>query len=201
MLLAGGIKNTDTVFYHGFITSGGQKMSKSLGNVISPEELVNRYGKDGARYILLRHTHPTDDSDLTFEKMDEYYTAHLVNGLGNLVARTMKMAESYLDGPVKVKKSKPNKEFEKAAKEFRFNEALDIVWQKIGELDQKITDTEPFKLIKKDPQKAKQIVKDLVQGLFEVAEMLESALPESPEKIKQAIHSNKKPKNLFERIV
>ena len=64
MLLSADIMPTDTVYYHGFINSGGQKMSKSLGNVISPYELVARYGTDATRYILLRHVHPFDDSDL-----------------------------------------------------------------------------------------------------------------------------------------
>ena len=86
MLKAADLPPTDQVFYHGFINSGGQKMSKSIGNVISPYELVEKYGTDATRYILLRHVHPTDDSDLTWEKMDEWYTANLVNGLGNLTA-------------------------------------------------------------------------------------------------------------------
>src|SRR3989344_4672838 len=96
MLMSAGIKNTDQIFYHGFINSGGQKMSKSLGNVISPYEVVEKYGTDATRYILLRHVHPFEDSDITWERLDEWYTADLVNGLGNLVARVMKMASQYL---------------------------------------------------------------------------------------------------------
>ena len=89
MLMSAQIKNTDKIFYHGFINSGGQRMSKSLGNVISPYELVKKYGTDATRYLLLRHVHPVDDSDVTWERLDEWYTANLVNGLGNLVARVM----------------------------------------------------------------------------------------------------------------
>ncbi len=199
MLLSAGLKPTDTVFYHGFITSGGQKMSKSLGNVIAPSELVERYGVDATRYILLRHVHPTDDSDLTWEKMDEWYTANLVNGIGNLTARIMKMAETHIDAPVKIS-VKEDKEITKVIQDFRFNEALDLIWQKIGELDQKITDTEPFKLVKTDEEAAKQILKGLVQGLYEVAESLTPFMPETSQVIKKSIKENRKPDNLFRRL-
>ncbi len=200
MLISADIKPTDTVFYHGFVTSDGQKMSKSLGNVISPYDLVERYGTDATRYILLRHIHPTEDSDLSWSKMGEWYTANLVNGLGNLTARIMKMAESYLDEPAQVTDTALDSAFVSAMQDFRFNEAMDIVWQKISELDQKITETEPFKLIKLEPEKAKQIVKELVQGLSEVAEHLESLLPRSAKAIKDAIKQNKKPESLFKRL-
>ena len=93
--MSAGIKNTDQVFYHGFINSGGQKMSKSLGNVISPYNLVEKYGTDATRYLLLRHAHSTEDTDITWEKLDEWYNAHLANGLGNLVSRVLKMSQSY----------------------------------------------------------------------------------------------------------
>jgi methionyl-tRNA synthetase len=106
MLKSADVKATDKVVYHGFINSGGQKMSKSIGNVISPYELIAKYGTDATRYLLLRHVHPFDDSDVTWEKLDEWYTANLVNGLGNLVARVMKMAETHLEEPI----TKPEKE-------------------------------------------------------------------------------------------
>ena len=77
----------------------GQKMSKSVGNVISPHDLVAKYGTDATRYMLLRHVHPSQDTDVTWERMDEWYTANLVNGLGNLVARVMKLAETHETSP------------------------------------------------------------------------------------------------------
>ncbi len=199
MLLSAGLKPTDTVFYHGFITSGGQKMSKSLGNVIAPSELVARYGVDATRYILLRHVHPTDDSDLTWEKMDEHYTANLVNGLGNLTARIMKMAETHLDEPVELNESL-GIDMQKVMQEFRFSDAMDAIWQKIGELDGDITEKEPFKLVKTDKEAAQRIIKDLARGLFEVADALVPFMPNVAQTIQEAVKTNKKPENLFPRL-
>ncbi|MEK7638588.1 MAG: methionine--tRNA ligase [Patescibacteria group bacterium] len=201
MLKSAGVPATDTVFYHGFVTSGGQKMSKSVGNVISPYDMVARYGTDATRYMLLRHVHPFDDSDVTFEKMDEWYTANLVNGLGNLVARVMKMAETHLDGPIE----KPaitdfEPEYLTAFNVFNFQAASDVVWKKIGELDEKIAVTEPFKLVKTDKAAAVAIIKELVAGIYIIGRLLFSLMPETNMIIKEAVLQNKKPDNLFKRL-
>lgn len=201
MLKSAGVKATDAIFYHGFITSAGQKMSKSIGNVISPYELVAKYGTDATRYILLRHVHPVDDSDLTWEKMDEYYTANLVNGLGNLTARIMKMAETHLEGPIeKPVASSFEKVFIDALEQYDFQGACDFVWKKVGELDEKITATEPFRLVKTDKEAAIVIIKELVTSLYEVARLLAPLMPKTNDIIKEAVLANKKPVNLFTRL-
>lgn len=197
MLKSAGVKATDKVFYHGFINSGGQKMSKSLGNVISPYELVERYGTDAARYILLRHVHPVDDSDLTWEKMDEYYTANLVNGLGNLTARIMKMAETHLEPaefePMDVRTID-------APYLLDFQNAMDHIWAQIQELDEIIAETEPFKLIKTDELAAKNILVNLRERLIHIGRLLAPAMPETSVMIREAVKANKKPDNLFNRL-
>ncbi len=208
MLMSAGIKNTDTVFYHGFITSGGKKMSKSLGNVINPSELVERYGTEATRYILLRHIHPTDDSDLTWEKMDEIYTANLVNGLGNLVARIMKMAQDYLDKPIDIDhRVQENKDviyaelYTKPIINFDFLKTMDIIWLNIQEVDQIITDTEPFKLFRNGKEREAQLVViSLIESLSLISERLIPFMPQTAKIIKQAIKQNKKPDNLFKRL-
>jgi len=201
MLKSAGLPPTQQVFYHGFITSGGQKMSKSLGNVISPYDLVEKYGTDATRYMLLRHVHPTDDSDVTWEKMDEWYTANLVNGLGNLVARVMKLAETHLDAPIE----RPEaigfpEEYIQTLKRYEFHEAMNCIWNRIGVVDQRMTDEEPFKIVKTDPEKGKKIITELVEELYSIGRMLHPFLPDTNELIKTTILANKKPENLFPRL-
>ena len=201
MLKSAGLAATDKVVYHGFINSNGQKMSKSLGNVISPYELVEKYGIDATRYILLRHVHPVDDSDLTWEKMDEWYTANLVNGLGNLTARIMKMAETHLEDPIdKPQVNQFDQGYLDALERSDFMTACDIVWKKVGDLDEKIAETEPFKLVKKDKEAAVVIIKELVAELYIIGRMLFPLMPETNVIIKEAVLANKKPENLFKRL-
>ncbi|MCW9054851.1 MAG: methionine--tRNA ligase [Candidatus Pacebacteria bacterium] len=204
MLKSAGIKATDTVFYHGFINSGGQKMSKSLGNVISPYEMVERYGTDAARYILLRHVHPTDDSDLTGEKMDELYEAHLVNGLGNVVARVMKLAETHLAEAVQVEdiadKQIVRMRLNEALSSYQFNHAIDEIWKDIADLDDDITVREPFKVIKSDTEMGQRIIEEQVKSLRNIGLLISAIMPKTSEKILAAIKENKKPENLFPRL-
>lgn len=198
MLKSAGIKASDKVVYHGFINSGGQKMSKSLGNVISPYELVERYGTEAARYILLRHVHPFDDSDLTWEKMDEYYTANLVNGLGNLTARVMKMAETHLESPVTLN-DMPLITMPDMA-QYNFQGALDFIWTAVQKQDEKIAETEPFKLVREDKAAAVPIFESLVRELYVIAHYLQPFMPETAKIIQEAVLTNKKPENMFGRL-
>ena len=198
MLMSAELPATDLIVYHGFINIGGQKMSKSLGNVISPYEMVARYGTDATRYILLRHVHPFDDSDITWEKMDEYYTANLVNGLGNLVARIMKMAETY--GVSHPGVSDIEYFTGEELSDFRFNMALDDIWGQIQSLDEYIQREEPFKKIKVDEAGAKADVEYLLIHLKAIAGRLEPYLPETSKIILTAIEANQKPANLFVRL-
>jgi methionyl-tRNA synthetase len=197
MLLSAGIKPTEKVLYHGFINSGGQKMSKSIGNVISPHELVERYGTEATRYILLRHVHPFDDSDITWEKMDEWYTANLVNGIGNLTARIMKMAETHLEPEDFPPLDPANLDVPDMV---AFQPAMDHIWVLIQRLDERITETEPFKLIKTDEAAAKVIIGELRAELLHIGRLLLPSMPKTSTIIRQAVRANKKPDNLFARL-
>ena len=197
MLMSADIKPTDSVYYHGFINSGGQKMSKSLGNVISPYALVEKYGAEATRYILLRHVHPFDDSDLTWGKMDEWYTANLVNGLGNVTARIMKMSETHLepeDFPLLDPATLDVPDM------ISFQPAMDHIWSLIQRLDERITETEPFKLIKTDEAAAKLIIGELRLELLHIGRLLLPSMPETSAIIRAAVRANKKPENLFSRL-
>lgn len=201
MLKSADLPATDIVAYHGFINSGGQKMSKSLGNVISPSELVAKYGTDATRYLLLRHVHPFEDTDITWDRLDEWYTANLVNGLGNLVSRVMKMAETHLDAPiVRPEAQEFEEEYGNAFKKFDIQSVCDGVWEKIGKLDERIAAEEPFKLIKVDVEKGKVVITELVKELYSIVRLLHPIMPETNEIIKEAILQNKKPENLFPRL-
>ncbi len=202
MLMSVGLNPSRHVVVNGFITSGGQKMSKTLGNVIDPIEVIEKYGCDALRYYLLRELSSYEDGDFTIERFEESYNANLANGIGNLTNRIMKMSEDYLE-----KVSVDNLVFElnetyvDGFEKFDLVKVSDSVWEKIGQIDAKIQETEPFKLIKTDPEKAKKIIQDLVEKLYEVSKLLEPLLPETAKKIQQAIKDNKKPSEpIFARI-
>lgn len=204
MLMSAGVKNSDKVFYHGFINSGGQRMSKSLGNVINPYELVEKYGTDATRYLMLRHVHPVEDSDITWERLDEWYLANLVNGLGNLVARVMKLAEEHLPAPVVLtaEDTTPEKAFTDLIEAFKFNEAMDLVWEHIGKGDEYMTAEEPYKKVKDEATKAAGVadIEKLVVHIAKIAVHLAPILPTTGEAILVAVRENKKPENLFPRL-
>ena len=204
MLMSAQVKNTDQVFYHGFINSGGQKMSKSLGNVISPYELVKKYGTEATRYLLLRHVHPVEDSDVTWERLDEWYTANLVNGLGNLVARTMKLAEEHLPGPIALTAddTKVEQAFLDLVNAFSFNEAMDLIYEHIAKGDEYMTSREPYKKVKQEDTKAEALadLEKLVRHLAKLAAHLEPMMPATADAILTAVRENKKPENLFPRL-
>lgn len=196
MLMSAGVKNTDKVVYHGFITSGGQKMSKSLGNVIDPMTIVDEYGVDALRYFLARHVHPFDDSDFTVERFKEAYNADLANGLGNLVARVLQLSERHLNSYQAVDSIK---EVSEALGQYNFQDALEYIWSRIKKLDQNITDTEPFKVVKTDPERGKKLIDELRVELLMIARRLEPFLPMTSQIISDAVKANKKPENLFPR--
>ncbi|MBI2612920.1 methionine--tRNA ligase [Candidatus Kaiserbacteria bacterium] len=199
MLMSAGLPTTKQIVYHGFVTSGGQKMSKSLGNVIDPVAIVDEYGTDALRYFLARHIHPFEDSDFTLTRFKDAYNADLANGLGNLAARVMQLAQTNLSRPVKVEFRPLPEEFTSAIARYEINAAVEYVATRIQAFDQKINHTEPFKVVKTDPEKGKALITELVHELAFIDLMLEPIIPETSKKIIEAIMINKKPENLFPR--
>lgn len=200
MLISANLPSTRQITIHGFITVDGQKMSKSLGNVINPMQLVDEYGTDALRLFLARHIHPFEDSDFTTEKFKESYNADLANGLGNLSARILTLAEANLGAPIK--RPDPTgfpSEYAERLEKYDYNAACDYVWKLIGELDKELTDTKPFAVVKDDPEKGKAMIADMVLRLYKIARLLQPIIPQTSDAIKQAILTNKKPANLFPR--
>lgn len=203
MLMSAGLPPTRQIFIHGFIMSGGQKMSKSLGNVIDPVAIVEEYGADALRYFLARHIHPFEDSDFTIERFKEAYNADLANGLGNLAARIMQLAQTHMPAESLAKEglkaaSFP-KEYTDSLEKFEIHRATDFVWSKIKELDEEITKTEPFKVVKENSEAGKKLILNVTAKLLQIAYLLRPFLPQTSEKIEKAVRSNKKPEMLFPR--
>jgi len=201
MLMAAGLPNSKTIVIDGFVTgAGGIKMSKSIGNVADPVELINEYGTDAMRYYVTRELSPFEDTPFTKEMFKESYNANLANGLGNLVSRVMTMSQNNIEKPVEIGEASLSEDFKNAVEKYNLQEATNIIWKKIGELDAKIQTTQPFKLIKTEKEKATEIIKELVAGVYEIAVHLEAILPETSEKIKKLVKENKKPETpLFVR--
>jgi len=195
-LLSAGLALPKTLFVHGYITVDGQKISKSLGNVIDPFELVAKYGVDAVRYFLLREIPSTEDGDFSFEKFETRYNADLAGGLGNLVARVLTLATkiSNFQFPISNQFSNPN--FQKlteetwqkvasALEEFRFSDALIAIWEVIHACDKYIDEKKPWS----ESSEQKEVIGDLLLAIGEIADFLKPFLPETSEKILQQLQT------------
>ncbi len=179
MLMSAGLPNSQQIIIHGFITSNGQKMSKSLGNVIHPFELVEKFGTEATRFLIGKELNTFEDSDVTEERLLESYTANLSNGLGNLVARVAKLCENN-----NLEASELSKKFDQKMtihlENYKFNEALNHIWSEITEADKKVNEEKPWAL---DGEKAKKVLLNLVQRIQHIAFNLQPFMPETAEKI------------------
>lgn len=187
-LLSAKLQLPKTIFVHGYLTVDGQKISKTVGNVIDPLELINNYGVDALRYYLLREIPPTSDGDFSASRFKEVYNADLANGLGNLVARVAKLCETANYNHLSSKGRVPAhiieiKEYSKALSEFRFHDALSFVWNKIRELDKFINNEKPWELLKTSDKRLKSILAHAVDQIQEIAALLEPFFPETAKKI------------------
>lgn len=182
MLLSAGVATSSQILIHGFITANGQKMSKSLGNVIDPFEIANKYGTDALRYYLLAEFTPFEDGDFTIEKFEKRYNGDLANGLGNLVARVATLLEK---NKIELTLSPGNdalgKEVEAKMAEFRFDEALKAAWRKVAESDEWLTEKKPWKST--DAGEIKEALLPVAQNLFDIGRLLEPFMPETAQKI------------------
>ncbi|MBI1863995.1 methionine--tRNA ligase [Candidatus Woesebacteria bacterium] len=195
-LLSAKLDLPKALFVHDYFTVNGAKMSKTLGNVIDPVEIINKYGADALRYYVLAKFSPFNDGDFSEEKFKETYNADLANGLGNLVSRVARLAEianleSYfysIQIPTDLKKH---------IEEFRFDFALGDIWEKIKKLDGLVSENELWR----DTNNKINILLDVVEGLQQIGVYLEPFLPETTAKIqKQFSGKIKSGEPLFPRI-
>jgi methionyl-tRNA synthetase len=205
MLLSAKVELPRKILVHGFITVAGQKMSKSLGNIVNPLEIIEKYGADSLRYFLLRESSPFEDLDFTFEKFKQRYNSDLVAGLGNLTARIISLAQKFKVLPFsKIRKKNPeikekilnvSKKYKEAMKEFKFNEALISIWDLIGFCDKFIEKEKPWE----ERKGQREIIENLLFSLSQIVELLEPFLPQTSEKIKKQI-KGKKIEHLFPKV-
>jgi len=203
MLMSAGLPNSKQVLIHGFITSGSKKISKSLGNVTDPFEIINKYGTDPLRYYLLREISPFQDGDFTLERFETRYNDDLSKGLGNLVSRVVKMAEKMnLDNERKISSKiqeeleKTKKEYSQSLEEFKFNDALVAIFKLISFSDKYIEKEKPWE----EKENSKQVITDLLFLLEEISRFLKPFLPETAEKIEKYANLEEKVKPLFPRL-
>jgi len=185
------------LFVHGYFMVNGQKMSKSLGNVIKPQELIEKYGVSGTRFLLMDATPFGNDGDISWEKFDEKYNADLANGLGNLVARVFSMSSKLQESGGKLIPSIKMVDFSKnieitldSLKNIQIDKALEAIWSIVKAYDKFITDLKPWELIGKDNKKAGEILYNCLEGIRIIAVLIWPFMPEISEKIWQGLSLN-----------
>jgi methionyl-tRNA synthetase len=197
MLLSARLPLPKAILVHGFVTSGGQKMSKSLGNVVDPFEMINKYGRDAIRYFLIREIPTTEDGDFTESKLIERYNGDLANGLGNLVSRIFSIGAKYGRDfslgteDLEIETKKTWEEYEKSFLEYQLHDALASVWKLIGKIDEYLNKKEPWKLLKGHDNdfsesmgdEISQILSSASICLANIAWMLKPFIPDSAETI------------------
>lgn len=194
MLMAADLSNSKQILIHGFVTADGQKMSKSLGNVVDPFEVAKKYGIDPLRYYLLREIPSGDDGDFSEKKLEARYNGDLANGLGNLVQRVVTMIEANLDGELifdsklvsgdeVLEKVLDDASYHAAIASFRLHDALGSIWEKVTLANVYVNDHKPWELAKDSPDEFLKIITALIAMLHHINWLLQPFLPDTSKKI------------------
>ncbi|MEX0895416.1 MAG: methionine--tRNA ligase [Patescibacteria group bacterium] len=201
MLLSAGLSLPKAISIHGYITSDGQKMSKSLGNVVEPFSLIQQYGLEPVRYYLLKHIPTHSDGDFSEKMYQEVYTADLANGIGNLCSRTATLAvktnaTAPIDSP-----DKCNPAFAKSMNAFKISDALLWIIDQVKTTDHYLSEKQPWK--NPDAPEAAQVVTEVTHKVVAIGYHLQPFMPQTAAKIlnhftKQPITAMTEP--LFPRL-
>ncbi|MDA3802909.1 MAG: methionine--tRNA ligase [Patescibacteria group bacterium] len=206
MLMSAGVENSSQVLVFGFLTVNGKKISKSTGNTVSPIELVDKYGADSLRYFLLAEIPPFEDGDYSKDKFKFRYNADLANGLGNLAARVSNLLEkneietnlelNFEDNNL----SELKDNFDNLFENFKFNEAIALIWKQLRVCDEILSEKKPWKL--EDKEEISKVLIPLAQDILNISHLLIPIIPESANKIFEAYSQNqiKKMPPLYPRI-
>lgn len=174
MLMSADLPNSQQILINGFIGINGQKMSKSLGNVIAPQDLVSKYGVDAARYLLINLGVFAEDMDVTWEKLDTTYQANLANGLGNLCSRVAKLALK-IDLNYQGKATEFSDSYQKLMNNYELTQALQSIFQTVKEVDIFLSDSKPWLL---EGQEKETSLKQAIDKIREIAFHLQPFMPD-----------------------
>lgn len=186
MLLSLGLPLPKKLFVHGFITLEGKKISKSLGNVIAPAEIINKYGVDAFRYYFLRHIPSYSDGDFNWESFNNAYNNELANELGNAVQRTVVLIDKYFEKEKLVFSPAQHDsiEIDQSINQCRLDRAIDLIWEQVRGLNQYIDESKPWEVAKTgDTEHLKEVLTYQVANLLEIAILLQPFLPDTSSKI------------------
>jgi methionyl-tRNA synthetase len=192
MLMCLGLPFPKQLYVHGFITVEGKKMSKTLGNVLHPAEIVAKYGVDACRYYFLRHVPSYEDGDFSWQRLEAAYNNELANELGNAVQRTVVMLQKYQAGIVGDIPAAEHDlaRYDEALAECRFDRALDEVWEQVRGLNQYIDEEKPWVIAKAgDREHLREVLAYQVSSLLNIAELLLPFLPDTAAKIQAVFKS------------
>lgn len=201
LLLAVGEKTPKQVFLHGFFSINGQKMSKSIGNVIDPNDLVAKYGSDATRYLLLSQFPFGQDGDIKQEKFDEQFNADLANGLGNIVSRVANLIEQ---SETKIKPTGSDELFNNISNdisELRFHDAIKKIFEVISDLNGELQKVKPWEMSKSDVVRG-EFLNKIASELLSVSKAIMPFMPETARQIEERFSKDTITKGtpLFPRI-
>lgn len=184
ILLGLGLPLPKHLVTHGYILANGQKMSKSIGNVVDPIEVLDKHGLDAFRYYFLRHVDTFTDADFTWEKFESAYNNELANDLGNLVQRLATLCKKNNIHGVTAPMDE-DAEYVRIMQDFEFSKAFDYVWTKVQALNKSIDEQKPWGLAKTgEVEKLHQVLEGLVKDLLAANHLLAPFLPTATEKIR-----------------